>query len=165
MRLIVHCYLGQNIKCRLLPRWQWMNYRCRDFVHCIWEYRHQGNAGPSYSLAGIIYFLPTLLFSIFITGDGGWFFIFRLFESIFFVNLLIEFHRTSISYKIQYYVYYYVFWLGSVVIRQLSNACKRWTVWREDCFRYLGSQVAADGGCERDVVHRMNEGCCYYYYS
>ena len=21
-----------------------------------------------------------------------------------------------------------------------------------------GSQVAADGGCERDVVHRMNEG-------
>ena len=22
----------------------------------------------------------------------------------------------------------------------------------------LGSQVAADGGCERDVVHRMNEG-------
>ena len=27
-----------------------------------------------------------------------------------------------------------------------------------DCFQYLGSQVAADGGCERDVVHRMNEG-------
>ena len=27
-----------------------------------------------------------------------------------------------------------------------------------DCFEYLGSQVAADGGCERDVVHRMNEG-------
>ena len=27
-----------------------------------------------------------------------------------------------------------------------------------DCFRYLGSEVAADGGCERDVVHRMNEG-------
>ena len=24
-----------------------------------------------------------------------------------------------------------------------------------DCFKYLGSQVAADGGCERDVVHRM----------
>ena len=22
----------------------------------------------------------------------------------------------------------------------------------------MGSQVAADGGCERDVVHRMNEG-------
>ena len=21
-----------------------------------------------------------------------------------------------------------------------------------DCFKYLGSQVAADGGCERDVV-------------
>ena len=27
-----------------------------------------------------------------------------------------------------------------------------------DCFKYLGSQVAANGGCERDVVHRMNEG-------
>ena len=27
-----------------------------------------------------------------------------------------------------------------------------------DCIKYLGSQVAADGGCERDVVHRTNEG-------
>ena len=27
-----------------------------------------------------------------------------------------------------------------------------------NCFKYLGSQVAADGGCERDVVHRMNNG-------
>ena len=27
-----------------------------------------------------------------------------------------------------------------------------------DCFKYLGSQVAANEGCERDVVHRMNEG-------
>ena len=27
-----------------------------------------------------------------------------------------------------------------------------------DCFKYLGAQVAADGGCERGVVHRMNEG-------
>ena len=27
-----------------------------------------------------------------------------------------------------------------------------------DCFKCLGSQVAADGGCERDVAHRMNEG-------
>ena len=27
-----------------------------------------------------------------------------------------------------------------------------------DCFKYLGSQVAADGECERDVVHRTNEG-------
>ena len=26
-----------------------------------------------------------------------------------------------------------------------------------DCFKYLGSQVAADEGCERDVVHRKNE--------
>ena len=27
-----------------------------------------------------------------------------------------------------------------------------------DCFKYLGSQVATDGVCERDVAHRMNEG-------
>ena len=27
-----------------------------------------------------------------------------------------------------------------------------------DCFQYKGSQVAADRGCERDVIHRMNEG-------
>ena len=27
-----------------------------------------------------------------------------------------------------------------------------------DCFKYLGSHVAVDGGCERDVVHTMNEG-------
>ena len=27
-----------------------------------------------------------------------------------------------------------------------------------DCFKYLGLQVAADIGCERYVVHRMNEG-------
>ena len=26
-----------------------------------------------------------------------------------------------------------------------------------DCFKYLGSKVAADGGYEMDVVHRMNE--------
>ena len=28
-----------------------------------------------------------------------------------------------------------------------------------DCFKYLGAQVAADGGCEREVIHRMNEVC------
>ena len=27
-----------------------------------------------------------------------------------------------------------------------------------DCFKYLGSQMAANGGCARDVVHTMNEG-------
>ena len=27
-----------------------------------------------------------------------------------------------------------------------------------DSFKYMGSQVAADDGCERDVIHRMNEG-------
>ena len=26
-----------------------------------------------------------------------------------------------------------------------------------NCFKYLGSQVAADGGCARDVVHKINE--------
>ena len=25
-----------------------------------------------------------------------------------------------------------------------------------DCFKYLGSHVAADGGCERYVAHRMD---------
>ena len=27
-----------------------------------------------------------------------------------------------------------------------------------NCFKFLGSQVAADRGYERDLVHRMNEG-------
>ena len=27
-----------------------------------------------------------------------------------------------------------------------------------DCFKYRGSKVVADGGCERAVVQRMNEG-------
>ena len=27
-----------------------------------------------------------------------------------------------------------------------------------DCFKYLGSQVAADGGCESYVLYRMNGG-------
>ena len=27
-----------------------------------------------------------------------------------------------------------------------------------DCFKYMGSQVATDRGCEKDVVHRMDEG-------
>ena len=27
-----------------------------------------------------------------------------------------------------------------------------------DCFNYMVSQVAADVGCERDMLHRMNEG-------
>ena len=27
-----------------------------------------------------------------------------------------------------------------------------------DCFKSLASQVAADGGCGRDVVHRIHEG-------
>ena len=31
-----------------------------------------------------------------------------------------------------------------------------------DCFKYLGSEVVAEGLCERDVVHRMNEGYRLY---
>ena len=27
-----------------------------------------------------------------------------------------------------------------------------------DCFKYLGSHLVADRGCERGVVNRMNEG-------
>ena len=27
-----------------------------------------------------------------------------------------------------------------------------------NCFKYLGWQVAANGGCERHVVHRINKG-------
>ena len=40
-----------------------------------------------------------------------------------------------------------------------SIACEtKWRALEEIvCFRYMGSQVAADGGCERDVVHRMKE--------
>ena len=30
------------------------------------------------------------------------------------------------------------------------------------CFEYLRSQVAADGGCERDVVHKINQGLRAY---
>ena len=41
-----------------------------------------------------------------------------------------------------------------------SNACdsKQRPVRGNDSFKYLGSQVAADGGCEKDAIHRMNEG-------
>ena len=40
-----------------------------------------------------------------------------------------------------------------------SNACdtERQTVTGNGLLKYLGSQVAADGECERDVVRRMNE--------
>ena len=31
------------------------------------------------------------------------------------------------------------------------------TLGEVDCFQYLGSQVADDGGCEDDGAHRMNE--------
>ena len=40
-----------------------------------------------------------------------------------------------------------------------SNGCgTKWrTVLEVDCLTYMWSQMAADGGCDRDVVHRMNE--------
>ena len=38
------------------------------------------------------------------------------------------------------------------------NVCDSESLEEVDCFKYLGSQGAADGGCERDLVHRMNEG-------
>ena len=39
------------------------------------------------------------------------------------------------------------------------NECEtKWqTVKKVNCFNYLGSQVAADGGCKKDVGHRMND--------
>ena len=42
-----------------------------------------------------------------------------------------------------------------------SNACdtKCEPLEEVDWFKYLGSQLAADGGSERDVVRKMNEGC------
>ena len=41
-----------------------------------------------------------------------------------------------------------------------SNACDTngESLEEVDCFKYLGSQVAAHGGSEKDVVFRMNEG-------
>ena len=32
------------------------------------------------------------------------------------------------------------------------------TLAEANCFKYLGSLVGADGGCDRDVVYRINEG-------
>ena len=34
--------------------------------------------------------------------------------------------------------------------------CIKWGI-EADCIKHLGSQVAADGGSENDVVHRMNQ--------
>ena len=40
-----------------------------------------------------------------------------------------------------------------------NNNNTEWrTVRGSRCFKYLSSQVAADGGCERNVIHRMNVG-------
>ena len=47
---------------------------------------------------------------------------------------------------------------GSVWGPHLFILCSGEPLEEVDCFKYLGLQVAADIGCERDVVHRMNEG-------
>ena len=47
-------------------------------------------------------------------------------------------------------------WHGNVGQMQVILNCE--PLEEVDCFKYLGSQVAADGGSKRDVVHRMNEG-------
>ena len=41
----------------------------------------------------------------------------------------------------------------------MSNACdtRRQPLEEVDYFKYLRSQVAPDGGCEREVAHIMNE--------
>ena len=46
------------------------------------------------------------------------------------------------------------------VWKWLSDVCNtKWQIVEKvDCFKFLGSQVTTDSGCERDVVHRMNEG-------
>ena len=40
------------------------------------------------------------------------------------------------------------------------HACEnKWQEFEdEDCFKYLLLHVAADGGCDKDVLHRINEG-------
>ena len=40
------------------------------------------------------------------------------------------------------------------------NGCEtKWCMLQKvDCFKYLGLQVTVDGGCAKDVVHRMDEG-------
>ena len=55
-------------------------------------------------------------------------------------------------------------------VRAFGNSCLRLvhkfpisyshTEWLEevDCLKYLGSLVAAEGGCERDVIPIINEG-------
>ena len=42
-----------------------------------------------------------------------------------------------------------------------SNVCKTKNgdqLEEVECFKYLRSLVAADGGCGSDVVHKMNQG-------
>ena len=42
--------------------------------------------------------------------------------------------------------------MGSIAVRLNGEPSEE-----VDCFKYLGSQVAVDGGCEMDAVYRMNE--------
>ena len=41
---------------------------------------------------------------------------------------------------------------------QMHERLNREPLEEVDYFQYMGTQVPADGECERDVVQRMNEG-------
>ena len=49
--------------------------------------------------------------------------------------------------------------VGKIKVMRISRYGNGGQLEEVDCFMHLGSQVAADGGCKRDVVHKMNEGC------
>ena len=69
-----------------------------------------------------------------------------------FCRLVGEFRRVCERIKLSYEVL--------EVWKWESNVCntKSEPLEEVDSFKYLGSQVAADEGCERDVLHRMNDG-------
>ena len=41
---------------------------------------------------------------------------------------------------------------------RMHERLNRETLQEVDCFTYMGSQVGTDEACEKDVVHKMNEG-------
>ena len=53
--------------------------------------------------------------------------------------------------------------LVRIMFSRYGNGCRMHVILNgepaeeDNCFKYLGSQGTADGGCDRDVVHRMNE--------
>ena len=48
--------------------------------------------------------------------------------------------------------------IGFVILKIIKGSLLWQPLQEVDCFKYLWSQVAEDGGCEREVVRRMNEG-------